>query len=54
MPGSGSANAFLGMTGAYTFPIRDTSVGLTAYRTGDNYGQAVSTADQQAGDPPTM
>ena len=39
------------MTGTYTFPIRDTSVGLTAYRTGDNYGQAVSTADQQSGDP---
>ena len=39
------------MTGEYTFPIRDTSVGLTAYRTGDNYGQAVSTAVQQSGDP---
>ena len=38
------------MTGA-NFPIRDTSVGLTAYRTGGNYGQAVSTADQQSGDP---
>ena len=51
VPGSGSADAFLGMTGAYTFPIRDTSVGLTAYRTGGNYGQAVSTAVQQSGDP---
>ena len=39
------------MTGAYTFPIRDTSVGLTAYRTGGNYGQAVSTTVQQSGDP---
>ena len=51
VPGSGAANAFLGMTGAYTFPIRDTSVGLTAYRTGGNYGQAVSATVQQSGDP---
>ena len=37
--------------GNLTLTIRQTEVGMTAYRTGGNYGQAVSTADQKSNDP---
>jgi hypothetical protein len=51
LPGSGTPGGLLGLSGSYTYPIRNLSVGLTAYRTGGNYGTAVSADDQRSGDP---
>ena len=46
LPGSGTPDGLLGLSGAYTCQIRNPSVGLTAHRTGDNYSEAVSADDQ--------
>ncbi len=51
LSGSGQSGGLLGTSGSQTFQIRNASVSLTAHRTGGNYGAAVSTADQQSGDP---
>ena len=51
LSGSGEAGGLLGLSGDYTYQIRNPNVGLTAHRTGGNYGVAVSPTDQESGDP---
>ena len=54
LTGSGSPGGLLYLSGSYTYQIRNTGaavVGLTAHRTGGNYGTAVSEADRASGDP---
>ncbi|MDB5358614.1 MAG: Alpha-tectorin precursor [Phycisphaerales bacterium] len=52
LPESGVAGAFLGSgPGDQHFEIRNAQATLTAYRTGDNYGAAVTNAVKNAGDP---
>ena len=51
LSGSGTSGGLLGLSGSHTYEIRNPTVGLTAYRTGGNYGVAVSDADARSGDP---